>query len=69
MNCLFYVQPKNLTEKEIVVKKRLIRRHIGNFPVKYAVYDVKCDKNGYPLFLIYKDNQWIYKSAKNFVPV
>ena len=35
----------------------------------YTVYDVRNDKNGYPHFLIYKDNEWKYVSAKHFVPV
>jgi hypothetical protein len=26
-------------------------------------------KNGYPYFLIYKDNQWITRSAKHFRPL
>lgn len=32
------------------------------------VYDVKRDKNGYPHFLVYKDGQWIYLTAKLFEP-
>lgn len=35
------------------------------------VYDVKCDVrdvNGYPHFLVYKDGQWIYHTAKIFEP-
>lgn len=35
---------------------------------KYDVYDVTYDKKGYPHFLIYKDEQWIRLSAKNFRP-
>ena len=31
------------------------------------VYAVRNDKNGYPQFLIYKNGQWMYKSAKHFV--
>lgn len=35
----------------------------------YGVYDVRCDtKTGYPQFLIYKNNQWRYISAKYFIP-
>ena len=34
---------------------------------RVEVYAVRDDKNGYPHFLIYKDGQWIYKSAKHFV--
>lgn len=32
------------------------------------VYDVKRDKNGYPHFLVYKDGQWVYLTAKLFEP-
>lgn len=32
------------------------------------VYDVTYDSNGYPQFLIYRNNQWIRKSAKNYKP-
>lgn len=32
------------------------------------VYDIKYDKNGYPHFLIYKNGQWLVKSAKNYKP-
>lgn len=34
----------------------------------YQVYDISYDRSGYPHFLIYKDNQWIRKSAKYFTP-
>lgn len=32
------------------------------------VYDVKRDANGYPHFLVYKDGQWVYHTAKIFEP-
>lgn len=32
------------------------------------VYDVKRDANGYPRFLVYKDGQWVYRTAKIFEP-
>lgn len=35
---------------------------------KIQVYDIRCDKNGYPQFLIYRNGQWVYRSAKYFVP-
>lgn len=34
----------------------------------YQVYDISYDRSGYPHFLIYKDNQWVRKSAKYFTP-
>lgn len=33
------------------------------------VYDIRNDKNGYPQFLIYKDTQWRWVSAKYFRPI
>lgn len=35
----------------------------------YTVYNIRDDKNGYPHFLIYIDNQWKYISAKHFIPL
>ena len=32
------------------------------------VYDVRIDRAGYPMFLIYENNQWKYRSAKHFKP-
>lgn len=36
---------------------------------RYAVFDVRNDKTGYPHFLIYRDGQWLWRSAKHFEPV
>lgn len=36
---------------------------------QYNVYDISYDKAGYPHFLIYKDGQWLRRSAKYFRPV
>lgn len=36
---------------------------------QYEVYDVSYDKKGYPHFLIYRDGEWIRKSAKYFRPL
>ena len=33
------------------------------------IYDITYNTNGYPLFLIYLDGQWIRKSAKYFKPI
>ena len=35
---------------------------------KVKVYAICNNKNGYPHFLIYEDNQWKWKSAKHFTP-
>lgn len=32
----------------------------------YTIYHIRVDNKGYPHFLIKKDNQWIYISAKYF---
>lgn len=34
-----------------------------------VVYGVRTDKKGYPYFLIYDDPQWVWMSAKHFVPI
>lgn len=34
----------------------------------FDVYAVRDDKTGYPHFLIYKVNAWVYVSAKHFIP-
>ena len=36
--------------------------------ISYDIYDITYDKNGYPQFLIFKDGQWIRRSAKYFKP-
>jgi len=33
------------------------------------VYGVEQDSCGYPKFLIYQDNQWIWRSAKHYTPI
>ena len=38
-------------------------------PKQYLVYHIRDDHNGYPTFLIHEDGQWIYRSAKYFMPV
>lgn len=35
----------------------------------YEVFDITYDNVGYPRFLIYKDGQWIRRSAKYFKPI
>ena len=34
----------------------------------FEVYEIKNDRCGYPNFLIYKDSQWKWMSAKHFKP-
>lgn len=37
---------------------------------RYEIYDINYKKSsGFPLFLIYKDGQWLSASAKHFIPV
>lgn len=35
----------------------------------YEIFNVRDDWNGYPQFLIRKDNEWIYISAEYFVAI
>lgn len=44
-----------------VISKRTGRR--------FEVYNITYDKSGFPHFLIYKDGQWLTRSAKHFKPV
>lgn len=42
----------------------------GSLPNKiYTVYHIRDNHNGYPHFLIYFNNQWLYVSAKYFKPI
>lgn len=34
----------------------------------YTVFFIKTDKNGFPKFLIYENNAWLWFSAKYFEP-
>lgn len=34
-----------------------------------SVYSVRNDNKGYPQFLIYQNNQWLWVSAKKFRPI
>ena len=45
---------------------KIVEKETGMF---YDIFDVTYDKNGYPQFLIYKNGQWLRKSAKHFTPV
>ena len=46
-------------------KHNVIDRKTGQ---TFMVYNIRNDKNGYPHFLIYKENQWTWASAKYFKP-
>ena len=44
----------------------VVEKVTGNI---YKVYSIRNDtKTGYPQFLIYKNNQWLWRSAKYFKP-
>ena len=42
-------------------------RNVDNEFIK--IYGVCDDSSGYPKFLIRKEKQWIWKSAKHFLPL
>lgn len=48
--------------KQLTIKSKISGEY-------HSVYDIRYDKNGYPHFLIYKDNQWRRVSAKFYEPV
>ena len=56
-----------MADNEITLGLFTVKRKGDNKNVD--VYDVKRDNKGYPLFLIYEDSQWLYKSAKLFYPL
>lgn len=35
----------------------------------HEVYKIRCDKVGFPQFLIYMNHEWKWLSAKNFTPM
>lgn len=32
------------------------------------VYDIKYNKSGYPIFLVWRKGKWLHRSAKHFTP-
>lgn len=40
-----------------------------NLVTRVKIYDISYNSNGFPLFLIYYEGQWIRKSAKHFKPI
>lgn len=34
----------------------------------YEIFDISYDSDGFPLFLFYRNGEWIRKSAKYFTP-
>jgi hypothetical protein len=48
---------------EVIMK--VIEKETGMF---YEIFDIIYDKNGYPQFLIYKNGEWIRRSAKYYEP-
>lgn len=53
-NCLFEVYKKKKNDSGLIESRE--------------VFAVRDDKDGYPHFLIYEDNEWKYVKAKHFVP-
>lgn len=47
------------------MKKEMLYKPDGRI---YEVFDITYDNSGFPLFLIYRDRQWVRLSAKNFTP-
>lgn len=41
----------------------------SNTSIEITVFQVDKDSSGYPKFLIFTDKQWMWISAKYFVPV
>lgn len=34
----------------------------------YEIFDISYDSDGFPLFLFYRNGEWLRKSAKYFTP-
>ena len=47
---------------------KLLMWYVYDEPQLVEIYDITYNSNGYPLFLIYLDGQWLRKSAKYFKP-
>jgi protein-disulfide isomerase-like protein with CxxC motif len=45
--------------------KQVVHKETGKL---FTVYNVR-DKNGFPFFLIFDNNEWKYVSAKYFTPM
>lgn len=35
----------------------------------YPVFDVQYDSSGFPVFLVFRNMQWLRNSAKHYIPV
>lgn len=64
--CRCHTQPPKPNNTSI--KEKMMYTYKNNTQV-VKIYDITYDTNGYPLFLIYIDGQWIRKSAKYFKPM
>ena len=51
---------------EQLVIKDVISINGNDYNGKVIPYAMRLDKNGYPHFLIYLDDTWLWKSAKYF---
>ena len=65
---MFQVESKLKTEEAYVYTEYGFMDEVRR-PKRYVVHNVKDDGNGYPMFLIYDNGQWLYKSAKYFKPI
>lgn len=59
MNCMFQV-----FERNSITYNKLNEDYEAK---RVNVYNVRDNKNGYPLFLIF-DNGWKWRSAKHYIP-
>lgn len=66
---MWCISPKGITNNEergVGIMFDVIDKKSDQIDNAVTVFDVSYDKNGYPLFLIYEDNQWKRVSAKRF---
>lgn len=65
---MFQVESKTETESYYEYSE-YGSRNMMQRPKRYTVHNVLNDNNGYPMFLIYDNGQWLYESAKYFRPI
>lgn len=68
MKAMFQVESKNEIEDAYVYTEYGVFKMVHRAK-RYTVHNVRDDGNGYPMFLIYDNGQWLNKSAKYFTPV
>ena len=54
---------------ELLYDSQIVNSMINEKKQIQKIYSIKTDKNGFPKFLVFENNQWSWKSAKKFKPI